>query len=267
MLPSSLQVSLLLLLVLTVSSSQALSWEQERLQWLVVTPPNARNVQLNCTSEYIYPFRLLNDSSIIGALGSPVQQVWWILPDGRVANETYNDGNRQVVDRGVGLQVQDVTESVFGLYHCAVRAATYINDTLLNYTVNSVYYYKRGLNLYGADLYGGDLWAKYQRNTLIGSLTAGIFLILVAAYALLDRFGVLAKCFGSNAVEAAPSVVEIGEGSPKAAEAKSAEANAPDADANELSPTASAVETSRASVRSRKSDKVAPAETEAETVA
>lgn len=246
---------LLQLAVLTLAVT-AQSWEEERLSWLVVTKPDAQGVQLNCTSNYIYPFSLLNDSSVIGALGSQVKRIWWVLPDGTRTNETYSDEHRLTVDRGVGLLFRKVVDRVQGLYHCAVEACRWNNGTQDGLNCNTtVYYYKRGLNLYGADIYGGSAWEKYKRNTLIGSLTAGAFLVLIAGYALLDHFGIFARCAAtrSNAVDSLGGSEEKG---PTVAAA--AEATDDPTEMKAASSTPAAVERSRASLRSRRSDKVTP---------
>ena len=101
---------------------------------------------------------------------------YWIAPDMTIMKENYNTSFR-TLDGTAGWQVSEdgwelhaflIQEAHFGFYYC-------IRSRVLN--PDDVIAIKLAINYQGP--YWGDLWEKYETNTIVGLTASGSFLALV----------------------------------------------------------------------------------------
>ena len=110
------------------------------------------------------------------------RDVHWLNPNGVILPEnfTYNyftfAGPGEITVSRDHLNISKVLAEHFGVYFCVV----------INNEDNSAVAVKRGLNVNGP--YFGDLWVKYQSNTLAGCLSVGIFLLIAVILVVIYVF-------------------------------------------------------------------------------
>ena len=98
----------------------------------------------------------------------------WILPDVTYINSTYEDQKITVEEDSWMITVRNVTREDTGLYHCML---------LLEGEYHLV---RMGLNAKGPFFI--TAWEEYQKNTVIGLVALGSFLVLAAFVYLLNRY-------------------------------------------------------------------------------
>ena len=108
---------------------------------------------------------------------------YWIAPDMTIMKENYSDNfwtldgwaGWEIRDGGVHLVAYLIQEAHFGFYYC-VRERN----------PDDVYVIKKAINYKGP--YWGDLWEKYETNTLVGLSASGGFLALCILIAITFHF-------------------------------------------------------------------------------
>ena len=112
----------------------------------------------------------------VSGVSSEYEFQYWIAPDMTIMKESYSSSFRtldgmagwQVSEDGWELDAFLIQEAHFGFYYCIRSRVSNTDDVIA---------IKLAINYQGP--YWGDLWEKYETNTIVGLTASGSFLALV----------------------------------------------------------------------------------------